>query len=445
MSKVSRVIESVDLNTLKYLLLVEQARLLGLIRKDIWQRFGSINGVGASFRKIRNDWVKSRNFMPLPAKAWKETLRDTLDDIKLYEESVKEKVRKVIYTHKDNKQLFKQLKYDSWVNNSYLCRLMRKNKKHGKTTVNNQIILEAGVYGQFTGKNGNTWLKIPSFQRGKPICVPLNSNIKLQGTLRLILKDGIVYVHYTINQKKFLPCGELVVGVDKGYTEAFADSEGNFYGDNFGKLLTDYTDKVKNRSKARNKLKAIVNKLNKRLENKHRAKVAKKIENILKFNLGHKKLNKKNNKQKALIRNTAFQSVHAIVDIAKEVRAEDLSKPINCHEKWKNYNRRMSSWAKGALAEALESVTKARGSCLRLVNCAYTSQMDSNTNFLCGKRVGDKFYHASGEVSHADTNAARNIKHRSDDTDITRYMPFKKVKEILLNRLMANGGVSNLN
>jgi len=59
--------------------------------------------------------------------------------------------------------------------------------------------------------------------------------------------------------------------------------------------------------------------------------------------------------------------------------------------------------------------------------------------------VGDKFYHASGEVSHADTNAARNIKHRGDDTEITRYMPFIKVKEILLNRFMANGGVSNPN
>jgi len=392
MSKLSRIIESVDLNTLKYLLLVEQARLLGLIRKDIWQRFGSINGVGASFRKIRNDWVKSRNFMPLPAKAWKETLRDTLDDIKLYEESVKEKVRKIIYTHKDNKQLFKQLKYNSWVNNSYLCRIMRKNKKHGKTTVNNQIILEAGVYGQFTGKNGNTWLKIPSFVRGKPICVPLNSNIKLQGTLRLILRDGVVFVHCTINQKRYRPSGELIVGVDKGYTEAFADSEGNFYGKNFGTLLTKYTNKVNSRGKARNKLKAIVDKL--RVDSKPSAR--KKINHIQKFNLGTKKLLKNNKKQREQIRNIAFQSVHAIVDGAKEVRAEDLSKPIISKKKWKNYNRRMSSWAKGALAEALESVTKARGSCLRLVNCAYTSQMDSNTNFLCGKRVGDKFYHANG-------------------------------------------------
>jgi hypothetical protein len=440
MSKVSRIIESVDLNTLKYLLLVEQAKLLGILRKEVWQRFGSINGVGVCFRKRRNNWVKTRDFLPLPAKAWKETLRDTLDDIKLYEESAKEKVRKIIYKHKDNKELFKLLKNNYWINNSYLCRLMRKYKKHGKTTVNNQIILEAGVYGQFTGKNGNTWLKIPSFIRGKPICVPLNSNIKLQGMLRLILKDGIVFVHYTINQKQYQASGEQIIGVDKGYTEAFADSEGNFYGENFGKLLGKYTDKVNSRGKARNKLKAIADKLSERLDTN--PKIRKKRDHIYKFNLGTKKLHKNNKKQKELIRNIAFQSVHAIVDTAKEVRAEDLTKPIISKEKWKKYNRRISGWAKGALAEALESVTKARGSCLRLVNCAYTSQMDSNTHFLEGKRVGDKFYHASGEVSHADTNAARNIKHRGDDTEITRYTPFIKVKKILLNRLMAIGGVS---
>jgi len=112
--------------------------------------------------------------------------------------------------------------------------------------------------------------------------------------------------------------------------------------------------------------------------------IRKKLDNIYKFNLGTKKLHKNNKKQKSLLRNTAFQAAHAIVDIAKEVRAEDLTNPIINKEKWKNYNRRMSSWAKGTLAEALESVTKARGSCLRLVNCAYTSQMDSNTNFLAG-------------------------------------------------------------
>jgi len=147
--------------------------------------------------------------------------------------------------------------------------------------------------------------------------------------------------------------------------------------------------------------------------------------------------------QKKEIRNIAFQAVHQIVDIAKEIRAEDLSQPIRSKKKWKQYNRRMSGWAKGSLASALESVTKARGSCLRLVNCAYTSQMDSNTNLLEGRRVGDKFYHVNGEVSQADSNAAITIKHRGDDTEITLYMPFYKVKKILLNRLMANGGVNS--
>ena len=96
------------------------------------------------------------------------------------------------------------------------------------------------------------------------------------------------------------------------------------------------------------------------------------------------------------------------------------------------------------LAEALNSVTRARGSCLRVVNAAYTSQVDSRTNRLEGRREGDKFYHICGDVSHADTNAAANIKQRADDTEISLYMPHKDVKRILLGRLAANGRVSSV-
>ncbi len=316
------------------------------------------------------------------------------------------------------------------MSNSYLCRMMRKHKKHGRTEVNNQIVLEYGVYGQFSGKDGNTWLKVPSFTRGSPIAVPLNSKVKLSGCLRLILKDGVVHVHKTIEKASNKKCGDAIIGVDKGYSEAFADSEGNFYGDEFGKVLTESGDKIKHRGKARNKLFQILKK------KPHKAI------NIIKFNLGRKKLERNISHKKELIRNIAFKAVHKIVDKAKEIRAEDLTRPIQNNSKWKNYNRRMSSWAKGALAEALESVTKARGSRLRLVNAAYTSQMDSNTGRLEGLRVGDKFYHANGEISHADTNAALNIKKRGDTTDITLYMPHQAVKKILLERLSTTGGVS---
>jgi hypothetical protein len=436
MSKVCRILTSVDLNRKKYDELKAQAKMLGKFRKEIWQRFGSLAGVGANHRRIRDAWVKSRDFTPLPAKAWKETLRDVLDDIQMYEAAAKEKVRKAICKRvkdpAEKKRFYKILDSNQWINDRYLSRKMRQYKKHGRTNVTNQIVLEYGVYGQFKGKDGNTWLKIPSFTRGRQVCVPLNSKVDLTGCLRIILKNGIVEVHQAIEPKIFKPCGEKIVGVDKGYSEAFADSEGGFHGDQLGKILTEATENRNQKGKARNKLYQIAKK------NTHKA------DNIYEFNLGKKKQKNTLEKTEKLIRNIAFQAAHSIVNNAKEIRAEDLSTPIVTKTKWKKYNRLMSSWAKGFLAEALKSVTQARGSCLRFVNCAYTSQMDSNTGRLEGRRVGDKFYHVNGEVSQADTNAAVNIKHRGDDTEITLYSSYRDVKSILLGRLTATGGVSEL-
>ncbi|SEQ02478.1 hypothetical protein SAMN05421693_11461 [Ectothiorhodospira magna] len=56
----------------------------------------------------------------------------------------------------------------------------------------------------------------------------------------------------------------------------------------------------------------------------------------------------------------------------------------------KNINRRLASWTKGVIAEALDSVSSRRGSTVVLVNPAYTSQMDSRTGCLDGKRRGDQ-------------------------------------------------------
>jgi hypothetical protein len=258
MSKATRIICSSKLKKSKYDELNLQAKLLGRVRHEVWHRFGSINGVGKNHRHIRDEWVKSRDFSPLPAKAWKETLRDALDDIKLYEEAAKKKVKQAIFARikesLEQKRLFGLLKSDKWLSDPYLCRTMRKHKKHGRSKVENQIVLEYGIYGQFTGKDGNTWLKIPSFTRGQPVSVPLNCKIALQGCLRLILKDGIVQVHYTIEKKHNKKCGDQIVGVDKGYSEAFADSLGNFYGQGFGQLLSDFSDKTKKRGQTRNKL-----------------------------------------------------------------------------------------------------------------------------------------------------------------------------------------------
>lgn len=40
--------------------------------------------------------------------------------------------------------------------------------------------------------------------------------------------------------------------------------------------------------------------------------------------------------------------------------SEDLTAPIALQQAWKRYNRRMSAWARGVLAEALDSVCTQR-------------------------------------------------------------------------------------
>ena len=90
------------------------------------------------------------------------------------------------------------------------------------------------------------------------------------------------------------------------------------------------------------------------------------------------------------------------------------------------------------ITEALETTSQARGSSLHYVNPAYTSQMDSKTGLLHGTRVGDKFHHANVEVGQADINAACNIKQRLSDKEITRYISYFKVQQILIDRFHAS-------
>lgn len=86
------------------------------------------------------------------------------------------------------------------------------------------------------------------------------------------------------------------------------------------------------------------------------------------------------------------------------------------------------------LADALDSVCEQRGAAHVLVNAAYTSQMDSTTGLLQGKRVGDKFYRATGDVLQADRNAALNVLARLSDPEIKRFTPYRDVKRLLLAR-----------
>ena len=428
MAKVTRIVYSKNLNRDKLDQLIELASRLGRLRKEIWHRFGSLSGMGLTHQKIRDQWLEEKRKFDVPARLWKETLRDTFEDIKAYRESAKAKVRKAIYRRADDeierKRFYTLLKYDQWMEDNYLRRMMRKYFKHGKTNVGNQIVLDSGCYTTFEHK-GRAWIKVMGLEKRKRIAIPLNTTYLPSGTLRLILREGRVEVHFPVEDTEVCsvkPCGDKTVGIDKGYTEVFTDSDGDIHGGGLGERLSKESDYLKIKYQSRNKLQAIAE-----------AKPHKQ-QNITANNLGRNKLNERKRVHTAHVRDEVFKAAHSVVDKAKVVVAEDLTQSIKGRFYGKNQNRRLSGWVRGIMAEALFSVSQRRGSALSLVNASYTSQMDSRYGVLLGQRKGDLFYCFDGVVLDADENAARNILSRLYDDEIQLYMPFKDVKNVLLER-----------
>jgi len=421
--KVTRIAYSEDLNQAKYDALNEIASLCGSIRTEVWRNYGSIGGLGAKFRPVRDEWIADKHVSRLPQRIWRATLSDTLDDIKANREAAKEKVVRHIFRNIDDKdkrqELFKQLKNDSvWMNNSYLRRLMRKYWKHGKNNTFNQIVLEPGSYKCFS-QNGKNYIEVISLKRGKRIAIPIGSNYSITGQIRLILREGQVEIHYTIDNTDDRTCGNKEIGIDKGYSEVFVDSEGEFYGKGLGEVLSKESDSLKKKYQRRNKIKAVLNKVEQ--------KNPKKAKRIRKNNLGRKKLNRRKKKHQAKVKTIVFTAVNRIVDKAETVVCEDLTKTFKSRNLGKNTNRRLSGWVKGLMASAIDIVASRRGSRVVLVNAAYTSQICSKCGCF-GKRTGCR------AVMQADHNAAVNILARLYDKELHRWLPFQKVKQILLER-----------
>ena len=259
--KVTRIALSLDINQAKYDALNEITKRCGSIRTDVWRNYGSISGLGAKFRPVRDGWIAEGHIKNLPQRIWRTTLSDSLDDIKANREAAKDIVKRHIFRNIDDKtkrkELLKKLKNDSvWINNSYEQRLMRKYWKHGKNHTFNQIVLEPGSYKCFS-HNGKNYIEVISLKRGKRIAIPVGTNYSITGQIRLILRDGPVEIHYTILNYDERVCGTKEIGIDKGYTEAFVDSEGQFHGKGLGEVLSKESDYLKKKYQRRNKIKAV--------------------------------------------------------------------------------------------------------------------------------------------------------------------------------------------
>ncbi|MCP3782825.1 transposase [Micromonospora sp. A3M-1-15] len=438
--KVTRIAYSTALNPGKYAALVEQARRLGRVRSEVWQRFGSVGGTGSGLkdRQVRDRWLVdgTHGSFGVLANAWKETVRDAMAHIAANLAAAKVEARWAVLRRTsdpaERKRMLSALATDRWVADPFLARQMRKHWKRGRNRTHDQIVVRADQHNSVVDRRGRLWLAVPGLERRRMVRIPLSTTVAPAGTLRLILRDGRVEVHYQIDSSQMRssrrPCGNQTVGVDKGYSEVLTDSDGARHGRGLGELLAGESDRLKERNRRRAKLRSIAN-------NAARDGDRAKAHRIRSNNLGTVKRDRQAARHRARLRTEVFNAVHRVVDKAATVVAEDLTKHFTGRKRLgKNINRRLATWTKGVTAEALASVSARRGSALVHVNAAYTSQ----TCHRCGRfgrRSGDRFHCTGcGVVWQADVNAAINILQRAGDSDIALHTPYQKVRQILQGR-----------
>lgn len=416
------------------------AKRLGILRKIIWHQFSS-NPKKLNDRKIRDIWTKEKkngtNLYPkiidkLPARLWKETLRDTIGSINGYFESGFTEIIKRLYRKYDKaeaKKLTKILKTD-YKSNNELHRMVRALIPKGYSKTDNIICLDEGCYSFIDDES--KIVQVVGLTPMKRLSIPMTTKNKPKGNFKIILKDGrcefrVAHKYQVTNIEKPIKA----IGVDKGYTEVFTDNTGERHGEGFGKLLTKKSDFLDEKYKNRNQLWAIMKK----------AKDAgdiKKANNIKLNNLGNKKLNRQKEVMKIELKEKIYSAAKVLAQKASIIAIEDLTFKTKSKGKFKKVNRRLSSWIKGVIDEAIIKYCFIYGTKLVYVNAAYTSQGDSRYDCaLMGTRIGDSFIGFDEVVLDADVNAAINILARLYDKEINLYTSAEKVKEILIHRAEA--------
>lgn len=304
---------------------------MGFVRADIWRRYGALRNVGKSAADIRREITEGGFYAGLMVDGTirSETTKDVVNSILLYKAAAATKVRQAVAARTRNsderKMLYSLLRKDEWLSDNFLHRQMRKHFKHGKSVCANQFIIRSDKHSSVV-VDGKLTITIRIAKKyGDNITLVTTSsgkNVNLTGSnLRIVVKDGYADIHYATEKGDGREPGKGAIGIDKGYTEAFTDSEGVTHGEKFGSVLTEYSDKTAVTNNRRNKLHA--------LEKNHRkAGNTTKAERIKKNNLGRKKIDARRNKTQKQLSTIAYQSAHTIVDKAAVVVSEDLTSPI---------------------------------------------------------------------------------------------------------------------
>ena len=443
---------------------IEIARRLGKLRQDIWNKYGSLQAWGQKSDQLIKAFKQTNppSLYKVAYKPWERTFQSVIDDIHAVQEAAKSFVIRKIYRcfqpekitaggkskileHTSfRKELVQSLNSKEFMQYPLIKRWVRQEYHRGHTWVNNQIVLSASDC-NITRSGTIVSIGFPGNPFGKRSYERINlkfncGRVKPTGKLRIIFEENRARLCYPKVITKQKNHNTSIVGIDKGYTEAFYGSDDVVYGDGIGKIMSNATEKRQLKGRRRQKLWALSRK-NPNSKIKH-------------CNLGTTNQNKSQNKVRATLRTLIRTGVHQIFNSHKQIVCEDLSQPIRnkrCEpaavsaakeraprqRKSKKINRRLAAWCKGELQQAIEQVSQRRQSVVTLVNPAYTSQVDSRNGTLLGRRDGDRFFTFDGEVLQADSNASTNILHRLTEPEIGRYQKAATVQKILLKRTVS--------
>ena len=345
----------------------------------------------------------------------------------------------------------------------YIHNLIRRQtrKRKFKTPHSDNLtcmMLDQEMYTIFE-KDGKTYISIVGLIKGKRMVFELKSpyHYDRKGDIQLIYNQekNVLEIHKCIqvNVKEIKAFKNKELGADKGCATLLSCSNDKEYGENFNKLIYEHADYVNANTKAHNQIRDQLKKLYEDFANSKdkdaRLVIIHKIRNIEECNSGKRTFNKKQEKFQAHVEQAVNKSIKEMLDenSPKVLGLEDLSFSKSSKTKDKKndyktkeereYNRKMSMWTKGILDERLEYISESRGTSVKKVNAAYTSQFCAECGAPLlerkGPHKGISVCPNCGEIN-ANTNAGKNILARLNDPEITIYTPHKKILEILLDR-----------
>lgn len=310
------------------------------------------------------------------------------------------------------------------------------------------VLFDANSYKVFLDK-GRSYVALASLEPGKRIVLPLLGDGRgIRGNIRLVLEAGVAHIHgqhRTVDKPKAPAPASLQgkvptthrapVAIDVGFTEVAVDNHGVVYGAGIGKLISEEARYRNAKGIRRNKLRAVADKAR---ASGDRAR-ARRIEA---HNLGTQKQTSRLAKAQAGIEGKINYALNLLLGGSKDAPApavlvmEDLSRAKFRFEYGAASNRSVSAWTRGVYTERLNFKAQMRGSHLLAVNPAYSSQLCPDCGFVDSKnRTGDRFCCLyCKRTGSADHIAAINLLARASDTEITRWMPFQKVKAVLEQR-----------